>query len=40
MKGFPFAAWVLLVVAVVPGLAIALWNAARGRKAARKAESR
>ncbi len=35
MKGFPVAAWVLLVIAVVPGMALALWNAARGRKPAR-----
>lgn len=40
MKGFPVAAWVLLLVAIVPGMALALWNAARGRKAARKAEPR
>lgn len=40
MKGFPIDAWVLLVAAVVPGMALAIWNAARGRKAARKSESR
>ena len=40
MKGFPVAAWVLLIVAIAPGMALALWNAARGRKASRgKAES-
>ena len=33
MKGFPVAAWVLLVIAVVPGMALALWNAARGPEA-------
>lgn len=26
------AAWVLLVVAIVPGMALAIWNAARGRR--------
>lgn len=30
--GFPASAWVLLVVAVVPGMGLALWNAARGRR--------
>ncbi len=33
MDGFPVSAWVLLVVAIVPGMALAIWNAARGRKA-------
>ena len=33
MHGFPAAAWVLLIVAIVPGMALAIWNAARGRKA-------
>ncbi len=29
--GFPASAWVLLIVAVLPGMGLALWNAARGR---------
>ena len=33
MNGFPASAWVLLVVAIVPGMVLAIWNAARGRKA-------
>jgi hypothetical protein len=32
MDGFPASAWVLLVVAIVPGMALAIWNAARGRR--------
>lgn len=32
MKGFPLDAWVLLIVAVAPGMALAIWNAARGRR--------
>lgn len=32
--GFPLSAWVLLAAAIVPGMALALWNAARGRRAA------
>lgn len=32
MKGFPLDAWVLLIVAVVPGMTLAIWNAARGRR--------
>ena len=40
MSGFPATAWVLLVVAIVPGMALAVWNAARGRQAARKSGSR
>ena len=32
MKGFPLDAWLLLIVAVVPGMALAIWNAARGRR--------
>ena len=32
MSGFPAAAWVLAFFAVVPGLALAAWNAARGRR--------
>ena len=37
MRGFPAAAWLLLVVSVVPGLALAGWNAWRVRRAARRA---
>jgi len=33
LSGFPGSAWVLLIVAIVPGMALAIWNAARGRKA-------
>ena len=33
MNGFPATAWVLLVVAIVPGMSLAIWNAARGRRA-------
>ncbi len=39
MKGFPLAAWVLLVAAVVPGIMLATWNAARGRRASRESDS-
>ncbi len=40
MDGFPASAWVLLVVAVVPGMALAIWNAARGRRGSRDSETR
>ena len=39
MKGFPVAAWVLLIAAVVPGMVLAAWNASRGRRAPRKSDS-
>ena len=29
--GFPAEAWILLLVAVIPGIGLAAWNAARGR---------
>ena len=32
MDGFPASAWVLLIVAIVPGMSLAIWNAARGRR--------
>ncbi len=40
MKGFPVAAWVLLIAAVVPGMVLAAWNASRGRRASRESDSR
>ena len=40
MKGFPIAAWVLLVAAIVPGMALAIWNAARGRRTSGHSDSR
>lgn len=32
MRGFPAVSWLLLFVAVVPGLALAGWNAWRVRR--------
>ena len=32
MSGFPLDAWALLLAAVVPGMALAVWNAHRGRR--------
>ncbi|MXX85893.1 MAG: hypothetical protein F4Y71_05495 [Acidobacteria bacterium] len=40
MSGFPVAAWVLLTVAIVPGMALAIWNAARGRRLGAPASGR
>lgn len=31
MMGFPVETWILLFLAVVPGIGLAAWNAARGR---------
>ncbi len=39
MKGFPLTAWVLLVAAVLPGMVLAAWNAAQGRRASRESDS-
>ncbi|MXZ60058.1 MAG: hypothetical protein F4228_09575 [Acidobacteria bacterium] len=40
MSGFPGSAWVLLIVAIVPGMALAIWNAARGRRLGAPASGR
>ena len=39
MYGFPVDTWVLAVVSVAPGMALAFWNARRVRRALRRAES-
>lgn len=39
MYGFPADTWVLVVVSVVPGMALAVWNARRVSRALRRAES-
>lgn len=38
MRGFPAASWLLLFAAVVPGLALAVWNAWRVRRRTRPAD--
>ena len=30
--GFPAETWILLFLAIVPGIGLAAWNAARGRR--------
>lgn len=40
MFGFPADTWALVVVSVAPGMALALWNARRVRRALAEAESR
>lgn len=37
MYGFPVDTWVLAVVSVVPGMALAVWNARRVSRALRRA---
>lgn len=39
MFGFPADTWALVVVSVAPGMALALWNARRVRRALARAES-
>lgn len=39
MFGFPADTWVLVVVSVAPGMALAVWNARRVRRALARAES-
>lgn len=39
MFGIPADTWALVVVSVAPGMALALWNARRVRRALAEAES-
>lgn len=39
MFGIPADTWALVVVSVAPGMALALWNARRVRRALARAES-
>lgn len=39
MFGFPADTWALVVLSVAPGMALALWNARRVRRALARAES-